>query len=53
MYAAFECEREVPRRLKDVSLVGFTGAFVTNLALPDHLALGRSVSHGFGWFRKA
>ena len=52
VYAAFECEREVPCRLKDVSLMGFTGAFVTNLALPDHLALGRSVSHGFGWFRR-
>lgn len=52
VYAAFECEREVACRLKDVALVGFAGAFVTNLALPDHLALGRSVSHGFGWFRK-
>lgn len=28
-------------------------AFVTNLELPDDLALGRSVSHGFGWFRAA
>jgi hypothetical protein len=27
--------------------------FLTNLELPDDLALGRSVSHGFGWFRRA
>jgi hypothetical protein len=34
-------------------LLGFEGSFVTNLELPDNLALGRSVSHGFGWFRRA
>lgn len=53
VYAAFELEREVSCVVKDVSLLGFTGSFVTNLALPDDLALGRSVSHGFGWFRAA
>lgn len=53
VYAAFEPHDEVPCVVKEVSLLGFEGSFVTNLDLPDDLALGRSVSHGFGWFRRA
>jgi hypothetical protein len=52
VYAAFEPTREVPSVVKGVSLIGFEGTFVTNLALPDGLALGRSVSHGFGCFQR-
>jgi|GEM_PF-2054784 len=52
VYAAFEAHGEVTCVVKDVPHVGFDGSFVTNLALPDHLALGRSVSHGFGWFAR-
>jgi hypothetical protein len=52
VYAAFEPVGIVPCVVKDVPLVGFDGSFVTNLDLPDALALGRSVSHGFGWFRR-
>ena len=53
VYAAFEPRGDVPCVVKGVSLLGFEGSFVTNLDLPDDLALGRSVSHGFGWFRRA
>jgi hypothetical protein len=53
VYAAFEPTGEIPSTVKGVSLIGFTGTFVTNLVLPDGLAIGRSVSHGFGWFRRA
>ena len=53
VYAAFEPAREITCVVKDVSLLGFEGSFVTNLDLPDELAVGRSVSHGFGWFRRA
>ncbi|MEI7893896.1 MAG: CRISPR-associated endonuclease Cas6 [Myxococcales bacterium] len=49
--AAFEPKREVSCVVKKNSLIGFEGSFVTNLDLPDDLAVGRSVSHGFGWFR--
>lgn len=52
VYAAFEPGGEVPSTVKGVALVGFKGFFVTNLVLPDGLAIGRSVSHGFGWFRQ-
>jgi Cas6b C-terminal domain/Cas6b N-terminal domain len=53
VYAAFEPVREVHCEVKDVSLIGFEGSFVSNLDLPDDLAVGRSVSLGFGWFRRA
>jgi hypothetical protein len=53
IYAAFEPAREVHCEVKEVSLIGFEGSFVSNLDLPDDLAVGRSVSLGFGWFRRA
>ena len=53
VYAAFEPAREVHCEVKEVSLIGFEGSFVSNLDLPDDLAVGRSVSLGFGWFRRA
>lgn len=52
VYAAFEPLREVHCEVKDVSLTAFEGTFVSNLDLPDNLAVGRSVSLGFGWFRR-
>ncbi len=52
VYAAFEPAGEISAVVKGVSLVGFQGSFVTNLSLPDGLAIGRSVSHGFGWFER-
>lgn len=52
VFAAVEPAREATYAVKDVPHLGFEGAFVTNLALPDHLALGRAVSHGFGWFTR-
>lgn len=51
IYAAAAPEGgSVPCRVKGVLLRGFRGGFVTNLELPDHLALGKSVSLGYGWF---
>jgi len=50
--AAFESTKEVPALVKGVPLVGFEGTFVTNLVLPDRLAIGRSVSFGYGWFQR-
>lgn len=50
LFAAFEQVSELAVPLKDVTLRAFSGRFVVNLSLPDHLALGRSVSHGYGWF---
>ncbi len=33
---------------KDVPLVGFKGIFETNFLIPDHIGIGKAVSHGFG-----
>jgi hypothetical protein len=52
VHAAFEPSDEGPAVVKGVPLIGFLGSFVSNLELPDGLAVGRSVSHGFGWFRR-
>lgn len=48
VFAAFEPRGTVTTHLKDVGLIAFEGTFVTNWSLPTAIALGRSVSHGFG-----
>lgn len=48
IYAAFESTQVVSTRLKSVGLMAFDGSFVTNWSLPVEVALGRSVSRGFG-----
>jgi len=35
-------------RLKDVSVMTFTGKFYANFLIPDYLGIGKSVSRGFG-----
>jgi len=52
LYAAFELNRVVVAPYKDQALTGFLGHFFTNVILPDHFAIGRSVSHGYGWLVK-
>lgn len=39
-------------QLKDVKLMGFTGIFQANFALPDFIGIGKSVSRGFGTIKK-
>lgn len=39
-------------RLKDVSVMTFTGYFYANFQIPDLLGLGKSVSRGFGAVRQ-
>ncbi|MFY9222676.1 MAG: CRISPR-associated endonuclease Cas6 [Blastocatellia bacterium] len=49
LYAAFELKNAVTVLYKEQNLVGFFGYFVTNLVLPNDLAIGKAVSHGYGW----
>ena len=35
-------------KYKSVLMTAFTGEFITNCNLPDHIGLGKGVSHGFG-----
>lgn len=39
-------------RLKDVSVMTFTGTFQANFLIPDNLGIGKSVSRGFGAVRQ-
>lgn len=52
LYAAFNVKRSIVCPYKDQNLMGFFGDFVSNLILPENLAVGRSVSHGYGSFSK-
>lgn len=36
-------------RYRDVPLMAFDVVYCANVELPPHLALGKAVSHGFGW----
>lgn len=48
-----EDPRELVCSLKGLPLRGFLATFSCNLHLSAGLALGRSVSHGFGWIERA
>jgi hypothetical protein len=50
--AAFEMRSCRPCPYKDVELLGFRGRLLTNLDLPDGFALGRAISHGYGWIER-
>jgi len=43
---------EKPVNLKAKRMIGFTGIFKTNFAIPDYLGIGKSVSRGFGVVRR-
>ncbi|MGB9498224.1 MAG: CRISPR-associated endonuclease Cas6 [Dissulfuribacterales bacterium] len=43
---------EKPLNLKAKRMIGFTGIFKTNFAIPDFLGIGKSVSRGFGVVKK-
>ncbi len=45
----FEKQRQVRCRYKDQTFIGFYGTLRVNARLPDGIAIGKAVSHGFGW----
>lgn len=52
LYAAVDTRKSIWCGYKDQKLLGFLGSLVTNADLPSNLAIGKSVSHGFGWFER-
>lgn len=52
LYATVQVYRAVTCRYKDQRLLGFTGRLLTNASLPDDIAVGRAVSHGYGWLKR-
>lgn len=52
LYAGFTQFQSQPCHYKNQPLLGLTGTFLCNAHLPDGLALGHAVSHGFGWLSR-
>lgn len=52
VYAAFMPRRRLVCHYKDRDLTGFLGTLIANVDLPDGFALGKAVSHGYGWLTK-
>ena len=50
--ASFEAKKFCRCLYKGVSFWGFQGALVTNVDLPSGIAIGRSVSGGYGWLER-
>lgn len=49
LFAGVEVYRPQTCVYKGVELLGFTGTLLANVDLPTGFALGRAVSHGYGW----
>jgi len=52
LYATVQVYRTVTCFYKGQRLLGFMGRLLTNVLLPDDLAVGRAVSHGYGWLKR-
>jgi hypothetical protein len=52
LFAAFEMHSRRQCPYKGVQLLGFRGRLIANIDLPDGIALGRAVSHGYGWIER-
>lgn len=52
LYAAVQVRRGIPCRYKDQTFVGFLGTLLANVDIPDDMAIGRAVSHGYGWLKR-
>ncbi len=51
LYAVFTKIKSVTCHYKEQDLLGISGEFFSNALLPDGLAVGHAVSHGFGWMK--
>lgn len=49
LYAVFTRSRLRPCHYKGQELIGIDGEMACNAVLPEGLAIGHAVSHGFGW----
>lgn len=49
IFAAFCPHRTVTTPYKGQRLLGFYGTLCTNVYLPNDFAIGKAVSHGYGW----
>lgn len=52
LYAVVEVRKTVWCQYKDQKMLGVLGSLITNADLPDGVAIGRAVSHGYGWIER-
>lgn len=52
LYAVVEARKTIVCQYKDQKLTGILGTLVTNADLPSGVAIGKAVSHGFGWIER-
>jgi hypothetical protein len=52
LYATVQVNRGILCTYKDQTFIGFWGTLITNADLPDDIAIGRAVSHGYGWLKR-
>ena len=53
IYAGFILKKSRICHYKKTSLLGFQGTLLTNIDLPSGFAIGKAVSHGYGWLERA
>ena len=53
IYAGFIFKKSRICQYKKTSLLGFQGTLLTNIDLPSGFAIGKAVSHGYGWLEHA
>ncbi|MEA2011487.1 MAG: CRISPR-associated endonuclease Cas6 [Verrucomicrobiota bacterium] len=51
VYVMFEEKKQPICKYKDLKLQGFTGKIITNMKLPENIAIGGKISHGYGWIK--
>ncbi len=51
VYAIFQEKHRQICQYKDMKFQGFTGRLITNVNLPEDIAIGKKVAHGFGWIK--
>ncbi len=52
VYTDFRVRKSLPCTYKHNQLQGFLGTLVTNVDMPEDFAIGRAVSHGYGWIKR-
>lgn len=52
LYAGFIFKKSRICHYKEASLLGFQGTLLTNIDLPSGFAIGKAVSHGYGWLER-
>ncbi len=51
VFVLFQEKKRQICKYKNLKLQGFTGRVITNVKLPEDIAIGGKISHGYGWIK--